>query len=582
MLENLVYIFKIYIGLALISLFIWKIRFWVECRGSICIFRYFYRIVTVLIVVLFFAVVLKTLDVFFIASVFVLILIADFVISRKYARAKVDFFKVSLNQRIYDFIDGLVKFKWIKLKFRLEYAILGFVFLFGLLYSMKPAIQTSSLLSITQHSNLVKITSMLLNDFKFKINDIAMGSLCAFFSLIFGINQYTVLHLFGGFNFAVLFVGVSLLTYKLTGEIYTVILSASLFSFIFAQFNFISDSVEGSSLLFGIGWIFFVLTFWKDMKWYEKILGFFALFLIDLFVGFIAMVLISLSELFESTFKNPKFVKFLITFLIVVCLFGFGIYIQLNPEFNVKVYGLFYNPELIMPSKLTMRFSMLALFLLLIFGFETSIFYGIFSLFLLILAIVCELSIFNFVSSEQFYPFILLLLFVWSAVFVKKIFGKRKHFRNAFVLVVVLVVMSVEFIYSGSEFGNKIEPDELVEVVTEIQKEETLFGFAIVSHYGTRAMVENWAYFMDWDYFLKTYIFINDEKRIYDVVYVIAPKEGSIEKIHTSFVPKIDNLPRLLDSVCVNYANGSSEIYFEGDYIRVYKIKKLRRAGADN
>ncbi len=578
MLENLVYIFKIYIGLALISLLAWKIRFWDECKGSICIFRYFYRVVTILLIILFFAVWLRTLDVFFIASAFVLILIVDFTILRKYARSKVDFVKVSINQRIYDFIDGLAKFKTIKLKFRLEYVILSFIFLSGLLFWMKPAIRTRSLLSVVQHSHLVKITSMLLNDFKFKINDIAMNSLCAFFSLVFGINQYTILHLFGGFNFAVLFIGISLLTYRLTGEIYSVILSASLFSFLFGRFNFILNPVEGSSLLLGISWLFFVLIFWKDMKLYEKILSLFVLFLIDFFVGFMAVILIPLSELVELIFKNPKLIKVLMTFLILVCLFGFEIYLRTNPELSVKIYALFYSPELVVPPVSIMRFLIFTLFLILIFGFKTSIFHGIFSLLLLILTIACELSIFSFVSPEQFYPFVVLILFVWSAVLVHKIFGKRKYLYNALVLIVALVVISSAFFYEGSEVDSRIEPDEFVEVISKIQREETPFEFAVVSHYGTRAMVENWAYFMDWDYFLKTYIFIDDDKKIYDVVYVIVPKESSIDKIHSSFVPQIDNLSALLDSACLNYLYASSEIYFEGSYIKVYKLKKLKSA----
>lgn len=157
-----------------------------------------------------------------------------------------------------------------------------------------------------------------------------------------------------------------------------------------------------------------------------------------------------------------------------------------------------------------------------------------------------------------------------------------KYPHGVFALFVVLIVMAGVSLYGESEFGSQIEPDELVKVINGIQKNETPFGLAIVSHYGTRAMVENWAYFMDWDYFLKTYIFINDEKKIYDVVYVIVPKEGSIDKIHTSFVPQIDNLSTLLDSVCVNYAYANSEIYFDGSYIKVYKLRKPRSAGADN
>ncbi len=578
MLENLVHIFKIYIGLALISLIAWKIRFWDECSSLSCVFRYFYRIMTILWLVLFFSVWLKTLDVFFVGSVFVLILIADFLISKKSARTRVDFVGISLNQKIYDLLDGLVKFKRIKVEFKLEYVILVFVFLLGLLFWMKPALQTRSLLSMDQHAHLVKITSMLLNDFNLRINDIAMNSLCAFFSLIFGINQYTILHLFGGFNFAILFVGVSLLTYKLIREIYSVILSASLFAFLFGQFKFTLNTVEGSSMLLGLAWLLFVISFWKDAKLHEKILSLFVLFLIDLFVGFMGTVLIFLSELTESIFNNPKRWKVLAALSVIICLFGFEIYLRANSKLSVKIYALFYSSELIVPPISTMRFLMFILLLILILLFKASIFHGIFSLFLLILTIACEMSILSFVSAEQFYPFIVLVLFVLFAVLVRKIFAKRRYPHNVFVLFVVLISMAGAFLYGKSEFGDRIEPDEFVEVINKIKKEETPFGFVIVSHYGTRAMVENWAYFMDWDYFLKTYIFINDEKRIYDVVYVIVPKEGSIDKIHASFVPQVDNLPTSLDSACVNYVHANSEIYFEGSYIKVYKLKKLKGA----
>lgn len=187
MLENLVYIFRIYIRLTLISFIAWKIRFWEECSSLRCIFRYFYRIMMILWIVLFFAVWLKTLDIFFIVSIFVLLLIVDFIVSKskKLAKVRFDFVSISLNQRIYDLIDGLVRFKRVKLRFRLEYAILAFVFLSWLLFWMKPALQTRSLLSMSQHTNLVKITAMLLNNFNLRINDIAMNSLCAFFFVNF-------------------------------------------------------------------------------------------------------------------------------------------------------------------------------------------------------------------------------------------------------------------------------------------------------------------------------------------------------------------------------------------------------------
>lgn len=226
-----------------------------------------------------------------------------------------------------------------------------------------------------------------------------------FFSLIFGINQYIILHLFGGFNFAILFVGISLLTYKLTSEIYSVILSVSLFVFLFGQFKFTLNMVEGNSLLLGLAWLLFMVSFWKDMKSYEKLLSLFVLFLIDLFVGFMATVLIFLSELIESIFDSPQVWKILVALLFFVLLLGFEIYLRFNPEFGVKVYALFYDSELVAPSTSIIHFLMLVLPLILFFSFKTSIFHGIFSLLLLILTVVCEMSIFSFVSAEQFYPF---------------------------------------------------------------------------------------------------------------------------------------------------------------------------------
>lgn len=580
MLESLIYIFKLYIGLFLISLTAWKVRFWDECNGLICLFKYLYRFLGILFVILFFAVKFKTFDAFFVVSLFLLIFGVDFLLAKRSAGTRVNFIRISLNQKIYDFIDGVWKFKFrgIKPKFEFKYVALIFVFLSGLILWIKPALQMRSLSSIPQHNHLVKITSMLMNNFNSGINDFAMNSICAFFSLIFGINQYVVLHLFGAFNYALLFIGISLLTYRLTEDFFTVILSASLFAYLFGQFNFIQNPVEGSSFLLGLAWSFFVLYLWKEMKLLWKAIGLFALLLIDLFIFFSVSVLIFLSGLIESIFKSPGRRELIFTGLIALLIFpAFEIYLGMNPELKIKVYALLYSPELMVYSAEFINFLMLVLFFVLILTSNTTTFYGIFTFLLLIFTLACEMSFLSFVPYEQFYPFIVLLSFVWFAVIVRKIFMKRMFFQNIFISCVVLLVMLNAFLAGGSKLDARIEPDELVDVVLKIQKENLPFAFAIVSHSGTRPMVENWAWFMDWDYFLKNYILINDEKKIYEVVYVLVPKGSAIDKINRSFVPRIDSLSAVLDSVCTNYAYAKSEIYFDGDYVRVYKLKKMKK-----
>ena len=69
-----------------------------------------------------------------------------------------------------------------------------------------------------------------------------------FFSLIFGVNQYVVLHLFGIFNFLILSIGVSLLTHKLSQDFSSVVLSVSLFVFGLPLVDFISNHAENSKL----------------------------------------------------------------------------------------------------------------------------------------------------------------------------------------------------------------------------------------------------------------------------------------------------------------------------------------------
>ena len=111
------------------------------------------------------------------------------------------------------------------------------------------------------------------NNYTFGINDFGSNSLCAFFSLIFGVNQYVVLHLFGIFNFLILSIGVSLFTHKLTHDFTSVVFSVSLFVFGLPLVDFISIHAENSSFLFGLGWALMLIYFWKDVGWIQRILS---------------------------------------------------------------------------------------------------------------------------------------------------------------------------------------------------------------------------------------------------------------------------------------------------------------------
>ncbi len=578
MLEGLIYIFKLYIGFFLISFALWKVRFWDECYKFDCVFKYLYRALALLFVILFLAVLLKSFDLFFVVSLFVLIYGIDFVLVKRKLAMKVNFLKISLNQKIYDLIDGAKKFALrINLNFKLEHIALMLIFLFGLIIWMNPALQSKSLSSVMQHNNLVKITSILLNNYNFEMHSFAISSICAFFSLAFGINQYMVLHLFGAFNFALLFVGISLLTYKLTNDIFSVALSSSLFAYLFGYLGFISNPVEGSSFLLGLGWLFFVLYFWKDEDLTQKFLSFFVLFLIDLFLGFIISVLIFSSVALESILRGSEKRKFTFISLVILFLFlsAIEIYLRRNPELALKVYALLYNPEPVGVAPMVVNVLMFVLSLVLITTFKIFPFYGIFTLILLIFIVVCEMSILSFIPCEQFYPLVVLISFVWFAVMLKKFFARRKLYHRVLVSCVVLMLILNSFLAGGFKLDARIEPDEFVEVINKIQKESLPFSIAIVSHSGTRATFENWAWFMDWDYFLKSYILIDDKKKIYDNVYVLVPKDKAVGKIHELFMPRIDNLIAVLDSVCLNYKHALAEIYFDGDYVRVYKLRKL-------
>ncbi|CUT02565.1 hypothetical protein [Candidatus Chrysopegis kryptomonas] len=579
MFESLIYIFKLYVGFAIISYFALRLRFWDECVGGDCVFKSLFYFLLFLFPILFFAVKFKTLDAFFVVSVLFLILGVDFLSAKRKSGVRINFVKTFLNQKIYDFLDGIAgfRFKFSSLKLKFEYVLLVIVFSFGLFFWINPSLQTLSLFSIIQHNNLVKITSMLVNNFSSGINNVGMNSICAFLSLIFGVNQHIVLHLFGALNYGLIFVGISLLTYRLTKNLHSVILASSLFAFVFLRFNFVLNHVEGSSFLLGLGWLLMVIYFWKDLRLFQKILALFVAFLIEFFAGSVLAFSVVVAELFESGFKNKKKLHFLFAILISLLPFAIEIFSRGNPEFGIKAFAFFQSPELIGHSEEILNVVVFLTFLSVVLMLSSQIFYGIFSLILLIFTIASEISVLNFVPYEQFFPISVLLFFIWFSVMLRKVFGSKEKLHSIFViLIVVFLVLSV-FIYGGVKIDGAIEPDEFVKVVLKIQKENLPFSFAIVSHYGTRAMVENWSYFMDWDYFLRNYILIEDEKKIYELVYVFVPEKNAMGKIHQSFIPRIDNLTATLDSACVNYRFANVEIYFDGDYVKVYKLTKLKK-----
>ncbi len=579
MFESLIYIIKLYVGFALISYFVLKVRFWDECKESDCVFKSLFYFLLFLFPLLFFAVKFKTLDVFFLISFLLLILGVDFLNARRKSETKINFVKVFLNQKIYDFIDGVAsfRFKLLSLKLKFEYVVLGIVFLSGLFFWTSPSLQTLSLFSITQHNNLTKITSMLVNNFSSGINNVGVNSLCAFLSLLFGVNQYIVLHLFGAFNYGLIFIGISLLAYKLTKNLHSVILASSLFAFVFLRFNFVLNHIEGSSFLMGLGWLLMVIYFWKDLRLLQKILALCVAFLIEFFTGFVLMFSTVVAELFESGLKNKKKLNLLFAILISLLPLVIEIFSRENPEFGSKAFAFLQSPEVIAYSGGILNVFMLLIFLMFVLVLPSQVFYGIFSLILLIFTTAGEISLFNFVPYEQFFPILVLLSFVWFSVAVRKFFGNKEKLHSIFVIFVVVFLILSAFTCVSVKVDGAIEPDEFVKVVLKIQKENLPFSFAIVSHFGTRAMVENWSYFMDWEYFLRNYIFIDDEKRIYEVVYVFVPKKNAMVKIHQSFMPRIENLTTTLDSACVNYKFADVEVYFEGDYVKVYKLTKLKK-----
>ncbi|MEN3039269.1 MAG: hypothetical protein ABDI07_09000, partial [Candidatus Kryptonium sp.] len=211
MFEAITYIIKLYIGLSIISYLIFRLRFLSECEGLVCLGRSLYQFLSILLVILFISVNLKAFDVFLVITVFLLIAGVDYFLARRKKATRINFVKLTINQKIYDFIDGVIKFelKSKSLRISIWHFIYALVFLLGLFLLVRPSIYNQSLFSITQHAHLVKITSILMNDYKAGLGDFGMNSICAFFSSVFGVNQYTVLHLFGAFNFGLLFLGIS-------------------------------------------------------------------------------------------------------------------------------------------------------------------------------------------------------------------------------------------------------------------------------------------------------------------------------------------------------------------------------------
>lgn len=593
MFDAITYILKLYIGLAIISYLTFRLRFWSECEGLMCLGKSLYQFLSILLVILFVSVNLRAFDVFLVITVFLLIVGVDYLVARRKKEARFNFAKIKINQKIYDFVDGVVKFelKSKSLRISIWHFVYILVFLLGLFLWVRPSVYNQSLFSIVQHSHLVKITSILTNDYRAGLSDFGMNSLCAFFSSIFGVNQYMVLHLFGAFNFGLLFLGISLLAYKLSKDFISVVLSVSLFVFLFPIVNFVSNPVEGSSFLFGLAWSLIVVVFWSEVSLVQKFIGLGVSFLIDVFVGFASVVLITMAEIVKKSYENfkanrKKGIQFaLIAILILLSFFLLENYFSVNPELGLKVYSFLSNSEVVAYPSGFINILIFLVFLALIVEFISktgegrstfSVFYGIFIGLLLIFTLMIEKGFLNFAPFELFYPFVLVNSFIWISYIISRFLGRRRIYYSVVVLCIVALLILNGFLHGGFKFNGSIEPEEIVEVVREIQSESVPFSFAVVSHYGTRAMIENYAWFMDWDYFLKSYILINEPKKIYDVVYVIVPKQDSIGKISPFFLPSVENLSAVLDSVCLNYRYATVQLYFDGRDIKVYKLTKLK------
>jgi hypothetical protein len=378
-----------------------------------------------------------------------------------------------------------------------------------------------------------------------------------------------------------LFSGVSILTFRLTNDLKSVILSGSIIAFIFPHLNLVSDPVEGSSFLLGISWALFILYFWKDenLNFTFKLAGILSAFLIDLFTGFILSMLILTGEIFKIRKRKGKIFPIFLAFLIFPSLLVFELFIlRQNPKLMSLTFALLYNQEIAgVVSREIQFFSTLVPLLGSIIGFFSGLmFYSISTLSLIVLILLCEFSILNFIPYEQLYPLAFILSVIWLSFLISKILKSEKTLHDAITLLVASLV-SVNGILAGSvKLDATVEPDEFVILVEKIRKDNLPFSFAIVSHRGTRAMVENWAWFMDWEYFAKNYILIDDVKNLYDVVYVLVPEKEAMNKINRAFLPPIENPAEVLDSICVNYKYARTQIYFKGRYVKAYKLMKLK------
>jgi hypothetical protein len=582
MFEKVLYILKLHLGIALISFIFWKLRFWSECDKQICFWRHFYLFFTILLFASSVATALKSFDLVFIIFLISLFISLDFFVAKR--GKKFEIFKITLNQKIYDLLDGNItlKVKPFKTKINITNIIAVFtIYVLGLFMWVKPALENASFFNLHQHNLLVKTTSILTNSANLTITNLGICSLSAFFASIFGVNQHQVIHLFGAFNFMLLFSGVSILTFRLTNDLKSVILSGSIIAFVFPHLNLVSNPVEGSSFLLGISWALFILYFWKDedLNFTFKLAGILSAFLIDLFTGFILSILILTGEIFEIWKRKGKIFPIFLALLIFPSLLVFELFIlRRNPELMSLTFALLYNQEIAgVVSREIQFFSTLVSLLGSIIGFFSGLmFYSISTLSLIVLILLCEFSILNFIPYEQLYPLAFILSVIWLSLLISKILKSEKTLHDAITLLVASLV-SVNGILAGSvKLDATVEPDEFVILVEKIRKDNLPFSFAIVSHRGTRAMVENWAWFMDWEYFAKNYILIDDVKNLYDVIYVLVPEKEAMNKINRAFLPPIENPAEVLDSICVNYKYARTQIYFKGRYVKAYKLMKLK------
>ncbi|MEN3039824.1 MAG: hypothetical protein ABDI07_11890, partial [Candidatus Kryptonium sp.] len=217
------------------------------------------------------------------------------------------------------------------------------------------------------------------------------------------------------------------MTYKLSKDFISVVLSVSLFAFLFPIVNLVSNPVEGSSFLFGLAWSLLVIVFWDEVSLTQKIIGLMVSFLIDVSVGFVIMILITMAEILKKSYENfkanrKKGTQFaIIAILVFLTLFLLENYFSVNPELGLKIYSFLSNSEVVVYPSSFINILIFLLFLTLIVEFisrtrEThktfNIFYGIFIGLLLIFTLITEKGFLNFVPFELFYPFVLINSFI--------------------------------------------------------------------------------------------------------------------------------------------------------------------------